>query len=107
MTTGELIKKYRKEKGMTQKELAEAAGYAAHTTIVKVEQDTIDLPISKLAVLADVLGVLPSDLMGDEKITPVQLNEREENVINLFRGMSEEKQDAFLAFLESQIDRKT
>lgn len=103
MKTGDLIRKYRKAKGMTQKELAKAAGYSTHTTIVKIEQNDIDLPSSKLATLAKILDVLPSDLIGDEN-TPEQLSEREEEVISLFRGMSEERQDAFLKFLESQSD---
>lgn len=58
------IKNRRKALGMTQAQLAEAAGYADKTMISKIEKGLIDLTQSKILAIADALRTTPKDLMG-------------------------------------------
>lgn len=60
----ENIKKYRKQAGMTQDELAKKAGYTDRSSIAKIESGHVDLMQSKIKQFADIFGVSPSELMG-------------------------------------------
>ena len=60
----ENIKTLRKEKGMTQGELAKLAGYTDRSTIAKIECGKIDLSQSKIAQFADIFDVTAGELMG-------------------------------------------
>lgn len=59
------IKKYRKELGMSQAELAKRTGYTDRSSIAKIEKGDVDLPQSKIMIFAKALGVAPGELMGD------------------------------------------
>lgn len=63
---GYRIKKQRSELGMTQEQLAQRTGYNSRSSINKIELGLTDLPQSKLVLIAEVLGVTPSYLMGFE-----------------------------------------
>lgn len=63
------IKKRREELGLTQTQLAELAGYADKTMISKIEKGAIDLPQSKISILAEALKTTPAALMGWENET--------------------------------------
>lgn len=58
------IKRIRKLRGMSQTELAHKVGYADKTMISHIENGKIDLSASKLADIAQALGVSPAYLMG-------------------------------------------
>lgn len=60
------IKSRRCEIGMSQDELAKAAGYTDRSSIAKIEAGKIDLSQSKIEALAKALGVTASELMGWE-----------------------------------------
>ena len=64
MTFGERIFKVRTEKGLTQSELANRAGYKSRSTIAKIESGERDAPQSMIVALAKALGTTPSYLMG-------------------------------------------
>ena len=64
MEIGDRIKALRELRGMTQTELAHAMGYTDKSTICKIEANQRDLPRSKVATAAEVLGVEPGYLMG-------------------------------------------
>jgi transcriptional regulator with XRE-family HTH domain len=68
--TSERIKARREELGMSQDELARAAGYKSRSSINKIEVDGRCIPQHKIVALAKALRVTPSYLMGwtDEKI---------------------------------------
>lgn len=61
------IRKYRKNAGMTQDELARLAGYSDRSSIAKIERGLVDLSQSRIKQFADIFGVTPSTLMGWEK----------------------------------------
>lgn len=58
------IRKIRKEKGLSQTELAKLVGYADKTMISHIENGSIDLSRSKIVDFANALGVTPGYLMG-------------------------------------------
>lgn len=60
----ENIKKYRKQAGLTQEELAKKAGYTDRSSIAKIESGHVDLTQSKIRQFAEIFGVTPSALMG-------------------------------------------
>lgn len=68
---GSRVKKLRKNKGMTQLELAVKAGYAdganPSATISKIEHGQIDVTQSKCADLAFALEVEPYELFCDSQ----------------------------------------
>ena len=61
---GERIKNLRESLGITQGELAEKAGYTSHSSIAKIESGAIDLPQSKIELIAAALNTTPAYLMG-------------------------------------------
>lgn len=66
MTTGQIIKMLREDRGMTQEQLAALMGYSHKSSINKIEMGKADLPQSKLIAFAKVLGVTPCELLGLE-----------------------------------------
>lgn len=66
MTTGQIIKMLREERGMTQETLAELMGYSHKSSINKIEMGKSDLPQSKIIAFAKIFGVTPCELLGYE-----------------------------------------
>lgn len=60
----ENIRRLRKEKGLSQKELADLTGYTDRSSIAKLEKGLIDLPQSKLKIFAKALGTTVQELSG-------------------------------------------
>lgn len=60
---GAKIRQYRKMRGMTQEELAKAAGFSGRSSINKVESGTSDISRDKFVLLSEALGVSPVELM--------------------------------------------
>lgn len=66
MTTGERIRKRRRELKITLESLAKACG-TTKQTINKYENGTVkEIPISRIEMIANVLGVSPAYLVGWE-----------------------------------------
>lgn len=61
------IRKRREELGLNQTQLAKLIGYADKTMISKIEKGQVDLPQSKIVIIADALRTTPAALMGWEK----------------------------------------
>lgn len=81
MTTGELIRKCRKEAGLTQKELGERAGIA-EPTIRKYESNRLNPKIETLQKIADALNVNVSELSDNVQHTHI-LSTKELSALNL------------------------
>ena len=64
MNLGENIKKYRKQKGLTQKELASKVGVAA-STITKYEKGDLEPSLDTIKKIANVLDVPMVYIIGD------------------------------------------
>lgn len=61
------IRELREKIGMSQQELAELTGYTSRSSIAKIEKGEVDLPQSKIALIAKALKTTPSKLMGWDK----------------------------------------
>jgi transcriptional regulator with XRE-family HTH domain len=64
MTTGQIIKALRKQRGMTQEQVAKLMGYSHKSSINKIELGKSDLPQSKLVAFAKIFNVTPFELLG-------------------------------------------
>ena len=102
-TVGDNILYMRKQLGWTQEELAKRMGYKSKSTINKIEMGINDIPQSKIAQFAEVLGTTPARLMGwdEEEKTPAEpkLNEGEKMLLALFRQVPEDKQELVLKMI--------
>lgn len=72
MKTGDLIKKYRQARGMTQSELAEKVGFEDRSTISKIERNQRNVNQEQILRIANVLDVAPADLISTEGNEPLQ-----------------------------------
>ena len=62
---GELIRKYRRERGMSQEELAQKVGYTSGRSMIsQIESGKVDLPLSKAMDFADAFHVSIYELLG-------------------------------------------
>ena len=61
---GLMVRKFRIDRDMTLQELADKCGYTSRASINKIENGEVDVPTSKVKLIADALGVSPLDLMG-------------------------------------------
>ena len=66
MTTGDLIKKLRKERNMSQDQLAEMLGYSGKSAISKLEKGGFELSQDKLVLVANYFGVSVDSLINNE-----------------------------------------
>lgn len=76
-TIGANIKKRREEIGMSLEELANACGYTkdnARSSMSKIENGKTDIPASKMRLIANVLNIPPTDLMGCDNDETYYLN---------------------------------
>ena len=69
MTFGEKLRRARKEKGLTQAELASQAGLGLRTIIAYEKGETYPQKRSTYQTLADILGVQADDLHNEETAT--------------------------------------
>ena len=92
MEIGERIRQRRDELGMTQDELARAAGYKSRSSINKIEVDGRGLPQSKIVDIARALKTTPSYLMGWEDEEAASLTAMQEETMEKFLMLSYEHQ---------------
>ena len=106
-TVGDKILYMRKQLGLTQEELARRMGYKSKSTINKIELGINDIPQSKIAQFADVLGTTPAHLMGWEEETKknfpdeLQLTEGEKKWLELYDRVSDETKDLAIKMLDA------
>ena len=60
---GQRIRKFRKDKGLNQSELAEKIGKSLRT-VQKYEKGEIEVAVSVISDIAAVLGISSSDILG-------------------------------------------
>lgn len=100
-TMGDRILQRRKELNLTQEELAKRMGYKSKSTINKIEMGINDIPQSKIARFAEILGTTPSFLMGwdeEEKNPPEEpkLSEGEKMWMELYQRLSPETRELLI-----------
>ena len=86
------IRELRKARGLTLKRMAELVG-TSNQQISHLEKGRRRLTLEWMERIAEALECHPSDLLiGSSHLR----NEKERAMIELFRGLSEEQQEAFL-----------
>ena len=105
-TVGENILLMRKRLGWTQEELARKMGYKSKSTINKIELGINDIPQSKIAQFANVLGTTPAHLMGwdtEENNSPeeLKLSEGERMWLELYHRISDETKEVLVTMTNS------
>lgn len=102
MNAGEIIKKLREYKHLTQTDLSKRVGYADKSMIAKIEKGQIDLPQSKIFAFAKALDTTPSALMGLDGVSPNSMtitNPNEIQIIENYREASETTRKAINTLL--------
>jgi repressor LexA len=104
MNIGERVKQLRKEKGMTQEELATKLGYKSKSSVTHIENGR-DIPRSMVVQLADILETTPSFLMGwsEQKENAPIINDRSA-VIEHINSLSDEQFEKLHDKLEGYLD---
>lgn len=92
------IKKFRKEKKMSQQKLAELTGYTDRSSIAKIEKGEVDIPQSKILMFAQALGVDAGTLMGADGVNDNQ--SETDTFISGFQNLSENHQKAILEYVK-------
>lgn len=98
MTVGERIEKRREELKMTMEDLGDAIG-VKRWTINKYEKDQIDMPLSKIQALHNVLGLSYIELLDDD--------EEDRELLEAYHSASYEKQETVRATLRLPEKQKT
>lgn len=85
------IRELREAAGLTREGLAVRVGCGI-TTITKIERGERKLHVEWILRISDALECYPADLIdgGPERLKP-----RERALVDVFRGMSEDRQDSF------------
>ncbi len=105
MQTGELIKSRRTALGISADTLAEAIG-VNRSTIFRYENGEIEnVPLKSIEPIAKALHCTPAYLLGwesqtdEEKPAPSEEDRLNQEIMNLFLSLSEEKQKEALSYL--------
>lgn len=101
MNIGKNIKKYRKEKGMTQKELAEKINKST-ITIRKYEANDTTPPIDVLGQIATILQV-PIDILIGSTLTPVPKDGGISHMVDSQFGVFDPNLESYTDFLERKL----
>jgi len=99
---GKNVRKYRKQLGLSQADLAIKMGYKSRSSINKIELGENDIPLSKILAFVKVLNTTPALLMGwgdEEQLAIKTNNELEKETIRCFRSLSESQKLEVLRYL--------
>ena len=108
MTIGQRIKKERQQLNLSQDEVAKYIG-STKQAIYKYENEIVtNIPIDKVAKMAELFGTTPAFLMGwtiENKNSPSEesLNEGEKMLLDLFRRVPEDKQKIVLQMIRAAL----
>ncbi len=96
-TTGQLVKEYRKTKGISQMELAEIIG-VSYQQVQKYEKGANRISVDRLKQIANALDVPISKFFSSEKLmvseTPAvygKMADDEQYLLQLFRSIKDKK----------------
>ena len=106
MEIGDRIRQRREELGMTQDELARAAGYKSRSSINKIEVDGRGLPQNKIVDIAYALHVTPSYLMGWEDLSDAVAIAEQEELIEKVLMLNHEHQEILKCFVDSLLEKQ-
>lgn len=96
---GEFIQQLRKEKGLTQKELADQIN-VSDKTISKWENGNSTPDTTLLSGLCEVLGISVNELLSCEKLPPEEYSKKaEENIMTLLQEKEKDKKRSTVGYI--------
>ena len=105
---GTRIRTLRQQIGLSQDDLAHLAGYTSRSSINKIEKGLVDLPQSKISLIASALGVSPTYLLYGDKYpqqnttpTESELDEGEKIWLDLYHRISEDSRDMLVKLVDA------
>jgi transcriptional regulator with XRE-family HTH domain len=104
---GERLRTIRRERGMTQAELADVLD-THFTSISQIERGQRGLTVQQLVKLASALNVTPNELLLNGKANPVPLSTRRSRILRRLQRLEElpqAEQKAILKILDGLLDR--
>ena len=105
---GENIKKFRKQKKLTQKQLGEKCKPPMQDSAIRrYESGKVNPTMPNLKKIADVLGVSPGDLV-DSQITLYNVNtstipEKETTLLFSYRALNDANKEKVIAYTETLL----
>ena len=103
MKIGLILKEERLRNNLSQEEVAKAIG-STKQAVYKYETGIVtNIPMDKIAKMAQLFGVTPAYIMGWEEETPEEpkLSVGERLVLEAFRQIPEEQQKHFLEMIRA------
>lgn len=98
---GAEVRRLRVEKGLSQDDLAQACGYKSRSSINKIEKGIYDLPLPKLKILAEALGIAPMyffeiDVHSEKDVT---LSPDEVSLVQSYRTLNEKGKEKTIEYV--------
>lgn len=98
----------RKERGMSQEDLANKLGYKSFTTIQKWESGVSEPSVSTVKIISDIFGVtmdqiINKDLSSASASSFLQLTVKEKDILSIFRRLSDIDQAKLIAYGEGLV----
>ena len=97
------LSRYLERSGSTQRELAKAVGVSP-STVSDWKKGRAYPRMKKLQLIADFFGIDKSDLVEDVYLAKESVSEQEQELIDWFHKIPEEKRDAMLSLLRATLD---
>lgn len=96
----------RKERGMSQEDLADKLGYKSFTTIQKWETGVSEPSVSTVKIIAGIFGVTMDqmingnlyDVSPSSSPAPLQLSDQEEHLVITYRQLNDDGQSKLLEY---------
>lgn len=101
---GESIKEKRKERKLSQNQLAKKAGIA-QATLSAIESSTKSPAVDTVEKLADALECSISELLGEKQDGQIFLSDRQQYLLELYSQLNDAGQDFLLSQAESILQQ--
>lgn len=104
MEIGDRIRAKRKERGITQVELAKATGIS-QSSISDIEKLTNNPSSTTLRLIARALSCTVGELIGeqDQLVSEQQISIKEKRLLDIFRQLTEDAQDSLIDFADAML----
>jgi transcriptional regulator with XRE-family HTH domain len=99
------LRRYIDQSGKTQKEIAKALG-VGQSTFCDWVKGRIYPRMDKVQLLAEYFGIKMSDLVENENIRTETVSDKEQQILDLFHKVPDEKKDFLIKMLQAAIDNQ-
>lgn len=97
------LRRYIEKSGRTQKEIAEEVG-VGQSTFTDWVKGRIYPRMDKVEKLANYFGIQKSDLVEDVNFGKSEISDKEQEILDLFHKVPDEKKEFLLKMIQAAID---